>query len=324
MNIDYYLQVGKGLRKFGYYVGHFAAYALPGAIYRSRLDSVMSSLSPQQKRECERRCDYYNRMPQASPGSDWRSVGGYRFPFGEKKHYSTYFLEMQKCVRYFPPELLFSYRFGDVTEEPDEPAFVKSRPITDGPTRSVVLKLDRIRHFNFVSDRIQWNEKRDMMVSRNVVRQPHRTLLMEQCFGHPLCDLGQINTDMGRPEWVRPFMSVPDQLRYKFIACIEGNDVATNLKWVMSSNSLAVMPRPRYETWFMEGTLVPDEHYVSVKPDYSDLPDRLEYYLQHPREAEDIIANAHRYVDQFRDSRLELATSLAVTNKYFRLTGQLP
>lgn len=323
MNLDYYLQIGKGLKKFGYYVGHFGAYALPDAIYRSRLEPVLGSLTAAEREECMCRCDYYNRMPQATPKPEWQRVGDYRFPFGAKKHYSTYFLEMQKCVRYFPPDLRFTYRFGDVTEEPDEPAFVKSRPITTGTTNSVVLKLDRVRHFNFVHDRQPWSAKRPMMVSRNVVRQPHRTLLMERCFGNPLCDVGQINTDMGRPEWVRPFMTMPQQLDYKFIACVEGNDVATNLKWVMSSNSLAVMPAPRYETWFMEGSLIPDEHYVAVKSDYSDLPDRLEYYLGHPKEAEEIIANAHRYVDQFRNSRLELATSLAVTRKYFQLTGQL-
>lgn len=323
MNLDYYLQVSKGLKKFGYYVGSFAAYSLPDALYRRRLSHIMSSLTPGERSECELRRDYYNRMLPAEPGTGWHRVGDYRFPFRAKKHYSTYFLEMQRCVRYFPPELLFTYRFGDVTEEPDEPAFVKSRPITEGSTRSVILKLDRVRHFNFVSDHRPWRSKRDMMVSRNVVRQPHRTLLMEKCFGLPLCDLGQINTDMGRPEWVRPFMTVPEQLGYKFIACIEGNDVATNLKWVMSSNSLAVMPAPRYETWFMEGTLIPGEHYVAVSADYSDLPDQLEYYLQHPREAEEIIDNAHRYVARFRNSRLELATSLAVTHKYFQLTGQM-
>ena len=48
-----------------------------------------------------------------------------------------------------------------------------------------------------------------------------------------------------------------DNLNYKFILAIEGYDVATNLKWIMSSNSLAVMPRPTYATWFMEGTLIP-------------------------------------------------------------------
>ncbi len=51
-----------------------------------------------------------------------------------------------------------------------------------------------------------------------------------------------------------PFMSIDEQLGHKFIMCIRGNDVATNLKWVMSSSSIAVMPRPDVESWYMEGS----------------------------------------------------------------------
>ena len=50
-------------------------------------------------------------------------------------------------------------------------------------------------------------------------------------------------------------MPISKQLCYKFIFCIEGADTATNIKWVMSSNSLCVMPKPKYETWFMEGKI---------------------------------------------------------------------
>ena len=39
-------------------------------------------------------------------------------------------------------------------------------------------------------------------------------------------------------------MPISEQLCYKFIFCIEGADTATNIKWVMSSNSLCVMPKP--------------------------------------------------------------------------------
>ena len=52
--------------------------------------------------------------------------------------------------------------------------------------------------------------------------------------------------------------------------CVEGVDVATNLKWVMSSNSIAVMPKPEIESWFMEKTLIPDFHYIEIKKDYSE------------------------------------------------------
>ena len=98
--------------------------------------------------------------------------------------------------------------------------------------------------------------------------------------------------------------------------------MATNLKWIMSSNSVAVMPRPTYETWFMEGRLVPDYHYIEIKADYSDLEERLHYYIAHPERAEAIIANAHRYVRQFRDRKREKLIALLVLDRYFRCTGQ--
>lgn len=104
---------------------------------------------------------------------------------------------------------------------------------------------------------------------------------------------------------------------------IEGNDVASNLKWVMSSNSLAVMPRPTCETWFMEGTLIPDYHYVEVKDDFSDLEEKLHYYITHPEKAEEIIAHAHEYVAQFRDKKREELLQVMVMEHYFKTSGQL-
>ena len=103
---------------------------------------------------------------------------------------------------------------------------------------------------------------------------------------------------------------------------MEGNDVASNLKWVMSSNSLAVMPVPTYETWFMEGTLIPDYHYVAIKSDYSDLEEKLRYYIEHEDEALAIIEQAHQYVAQFKNRRQEKLISLLVMKKYFEQTGQ--
>ena len=187
------------------------------------------------------------------------------------------------------------------------------------------MKLDALRHFRFVSDPRPFAAKKDMLVSRNFVTQPHRKLLLEKYINHPMCDLGKINVavDDEHPEWVRPFMSLDEQWSYKFISCIEGNDVATNLKWVMSSNSLAVMPRPRYETWFREAELQPGVHFVELKADYSDLIEKMEYYISHPDEAQFIIENAHKYVAQFRDEEMELATQLLTAKAYFERTGQL-
>ena len=104
--------------------------------------------------------------------------------------------------------------------------------------------------------------------------------------------------------------------------CIEGNDVASNLKWVMSSNSVAVMPRPKFESWFMEATLIPNFHYIEIKDDYSDLNDKLDYYIENVDKLKEISSNANNYVNQFRDKRDEKIISLLVMEKFFSLSGQ--
>ncbi len=88
----------------------------------------------------------------------------------------------------------------------------------------------------------------------------------------------------------------------------------------MSSNSIAVMPRPKYETWFMEGTLIPDYHYICIKDDYSDLDEKLKYYIKHPEKAQNIIFHANQYVDQFKNKKQEKLISLLVLKKYFELS----
>ena len=52
----------------------------------------------------------------------------------------------------------------------------------------------------------------------------------------------------------------------------------------MSSNSIAVMPKPTIETWFMESKLEGGKHYIEIAPDYHDLEAKLTYYIAHPEE----------------------------------------
>ena len=71
----------------------------------------------------------------------------------------------------------------------------------------------------------------------------------------------------------------------------------------------------------MEGTLRPNYHYIEVKDDFSDLEERLTYYIEHPEEAEAIIQHAHEYVAQFQDQERERLISLLVLQKYFEMTS---
>lgn len=92
----------------------------------------------------------------------------------------------------------------------------------------------------------------------------------------------------------------------------------------MSSNSVAAMPRPKFETWYMEGKLIPNYHYIEIADDYHDLIDRIQYYEQHPEEVKEIIEHAHKWTRQFRNEQRERLISMKVLQKYFTLTGQLP
>jgi hypothetical protein len=118
-------------------------------------------------------------------------------------------------------------------------------------------------------------------------------------------------------------MSIAEQLEYKFVLSLEGNDVASNLKWILSSNSLCFMPRPRVETWFMEGQLVAGRHYVLLRDDFADVEQKVLHYSRHPDEARRILRNAQAHAARFADREAEDLVALLVLRKYFEESGQL-
>ena len=307
--------------KFLYYVKVLAWQLIPGFVFRSRLAKKLDAvhaLTDNERSYIRFRINYYNKLSTVATLSS-AAVSLNKFTLPERQ--KAYYFDTQEYTRYFNTDYKANFLFGDITKVPVEPAIVKSRPIHGDNANSVVLNLDKLRHFNFITDDRAFEDKKNMLVGRGVVKREHRIRFFEMYFNHPLCNLGQINR--GKNErWIRDFLTIDEHLEYKFILCLEGNDVATNLKWVMSSNSLAVMPRPKFETWFMEGTLVPNKHYVEIKDDYSDLEERLTHYINNPQEALEIIRNAHEYIRQFKNDNQEDLISLLVLDKYFYKTGQ--
>nr|WP_255491164.1 glycosyl transferase family 90 [Dysgonomonas sp. 520] len=286
------------------------------------MDEKLASVADYDLEYINYRLNYYNRLEEkyTLPDEMAESLSGFKL----ENHRKVYFFDTFEYARYFPQDLQIIPLFGDIIHVPEYPSLVKSRPIEGDNANSVVLKLDKIRHFLFLNDKKSFKEKKDMLIFRGKVRQEHRIRFMDMYYNKsPRIDIGQVNIT---PDAKYPAnrLTIGEQLDYKFILSIEGNDVASNLKWVMSSNSLAVMPKPKYETWFMEGTLIPDYHYVLIKDDYSDLEERMDYYIQNPDKAQQIIDNAHEYVNQFKNKEREDLLSLLVLKKYFQKTGQMP
>jgi hypothetical protein len=181
------------------------------------------------------------------------------------------------------------------------------------------MKLNKVRHFIFVDDKIQFEDKKDMAVWRGKVHPEHRANIIKKLYKFSLCNVGQTNNKINiHAPYQKGSLNIQEQLEYKFLLAIEGNDVASNLKWAMSSNSLVMMSKPKYETWFMEGSLISGYHYVLLKDDYSDIEEKIKYYSEHIGEANSIIKNANKYVNNFKNDLFEDIISFMVLRKYFK------
>ena len=323
--LGYFFHSGKN-SKAGYYLKAGFRDILPDTLCRRRLEKELD--------ECRRRYDeeyidsrvnlYCQFNDRRDLGPDAETIGS----LTKGHHGSTYYYDSREILRWFDPSLRWNHLFGDVRDIPPYPTVVKTRSLGCDNSNSVVLKLDKCRHYVFLRDRKPFEAKADRAIYRGQVgNRENRKLFCSLFADNPRIDAantlanGSIFAANDSAKNTAPRLSLYQHLDYRFIMALEGNDVASNLRWVMSSNSLAVMPRPTCESWFMESRLVPGVHYVEVKDDFSDLESQLDYYSAHPREAEEIARNANRYVDQFRDLRRERYIALLVMMKYFNLTN---
>lgn len=279
------------------------------------IEALKTHFSSSELEKIQKRVNYYCKTPEnyfkISKKTKIKDII-------KPKNPKAYYFDTFQWARYFNLNYYLDFVFGDVVHIPQTASIVKSRPISEENFNSIILNLDKARHFVWVEDNKKFEDKKDLLIGRGAIYQEHRYQFYEKYFNNPLCDLGQVNKKGGNPLWIKPKISIERHLDYKFILSLQGNDVATNLKWIMSSNSIAVMPKPTIETWFMEGTLIADYHYIEIASDYSNLEEKLNFYLKNPQKCLEIIQNANEYCAQFWDKNTEKLCSLMVLEKYFK------
>ncbi len=301
-----------------YYLKNYFRYYSPQFFYKKNFSKILQNFETRKDKDyIIRRVNYYNKLSKKyTPGPYAKELSD----FYKTESKTVYFFDAWEYLRYFDRNMKIDYVFGDVTHIPDTPSIVKSRPIQGKNENSIVMKLNKKRHFFFIKDPLKFENKKNLLVWRgNAVGKPHRISFLKKYWNHPLCDVGQVHKIKENVPWEKERLSIRDQLDYKFILSLEGNDVATNLKWGMSSNSLIFSPPLKYETWYNEGKLVAGEHLVIIKEDFTDLEDKIQYYLDHHNEAQQIIENAHQYIKQFENREREDIINLLVLKKYFDL-----
>ena len=316
--------------KLAYYLNGHLKRLYPKKFLTLDLNKLQRSIENFDDFEMNRRLDYYFKI-SSTFSLDSNSTLEYEFKYWRlsmiknisRKH-GVYYLDLIEYARFFPSNYMIAYLFGDITSVPEVPSLTKSRPIVNSDN-SILMKFDKVRHFYFVRNDIPYQQKKNRLVWRGAVLQPHRIKFMEKKFNKSsLIDVGDFNKSgiYHNNEWRVPHMSIGEQLQNKFILSIEGFDVATSTKWIMSSNSLCFMTKPKFETWFMEGQLIPDYHYVLISDDYSNLEEKIDYYIVNTEEAEGIIKNANNYISQFKNQKSEDWLHLKILERYFNLSNQ--
>ena len=304
-------------KRLKYYGKGIAHHLTPYALCRANTQRLLEAYRAHPDHEAmENRVNYCNKLSEPFDASTAPRIDEV------VRSHSRYYIDLEEHSKGFGPERRLWYQFGDIVTVPETPAVVKSRPICHGNENSVVLNLDKIRHFTWSGDDLPFREKKAAAVWRGSPNTMRRKILIDKFYDHPTHDIGHFNDVVnGRP--AKPSLTHEDQKKFKFFLSLEGVDVATNLKWGMASNMLVMSPALEFETWFMEGALEPGKHFVLLENDFSDLEDKVAYYTEHTAEAEAIIANAHAWIAQFGDPLKERMISARILEKYFELSDQL-
>ncbi|RTJ86804.1 glycosyl transferase family 90 [Campylobacter jejuni] len=288
---------------------------IPRYFFQINLDKIFNDIlkyNIKDLEEIQTRVKYYNQINEFFTPTAKEKIG--KFPFKD----TSYAFDAYEISKYFKDEFLWNKEFGDVRHTFKEATICKSRSLEKN-INNILLKLDKNRHFCFLKDNINYENKKDIAIFRGAVYQKHRKEFFDSYFGRTFCDIG--DTSKQPSQWKKNFLNKKEQMKYKFIISLEGNDVASNLKWAMNSNSLVLAPKITCETWFMEGTLKPNYHFALI--DNENLSAVIEYFKSRPKDALEIINNAHQYIKKFLDKKKEFHIGILVLTKYFYYSRQL-
>jgi len=233
-----------------------------------------------------------------------------------KKERTSYGKDMERYCSLSPrPNLSVRVFFGDLEDQRRVDSFTitKSRLVKD--RCGILLPLNTANHWLFRTNIVQF---RRTMWGRKVPRLVWRGTTtgdgVRRDFVHHLSGRGHdvrfTKVIQKRRDWITntsiqmgDHLSHPSLLKFKYLLVLPGNDVATSLKWALSSNSVVLMPPPEKETWLMEGLLKAWVHYVPVETPMI-VEERIRWLKENDREARRISSSANRWMSSLLSSFL--------------------
>lgn len=254
------------------------------------------------------------------------------------KHIDWVSSQYKEITPYSDDEYYGMCCFGDIKHEMFFPGLARTRPIkrNNSQIKNIIAFPNINRQWTPVQ-RIQkgeikdipWSEKQNKMIWRGALtndfcKNNPRLLAVRRYHSHELIDVGLTKgfwMSKINPKYERPKMSIDEQLTYKYVISIEGNDIASNTPWIMYSKSLLVMPIPRTESWLLESCLIPWVHFVPINETMDDLEEKLKWCNENDDKCQQIVKNASEYISDFLNPEEEKKLATLVIKNYFdRLT----
>ncbi len=205
----------------------------------------------------------------------------------------------------------------------DMPCFQKTRTIDNHSNFSILLKLQYGRHwgpFYEFKDKTNWDLKKNELIWRGApTGKGDRILFSDMYYKKYNVGLSCIFDHIQQYSYlIKPEINLDEFCKYKYIVSIEGNEKDSGLNWKLASNSVVLMKPPMYESWLMESKLVPWVHYIPLKNDFSDLDDIYNWCLNNDDKCKEIVKNANKFMEIFRDLETEKKLIDKIELDYFK------
>jgi len=188
----------------------------------------------------------------------------------------------------------------------------------------IVWKLATDRHYKKLNDvyryDTQWSHKNNQAIFRGQLTGSRDGYDKnksddENCYNMKRCRLvynhanstlihARLTSTRGRlpdvfngVELLAPKVKIDTLLGYKGIIMIEGNDVASGLKWALLSQSVVLMPIPKHTSWCMEELLEPWVHYIPLDDFATNVEERMQWVVDNDQEAQLISEQATLWME---------------------------
>lgn len=130
--------------KFWYYIYSYICIFLgEQKNYKKKINALKAKFDAETLDKIQKRVDYYCKINSPKTLSKLTKIKDLKSP----KNPKSYYFDAYEYARFFEEDKFIDFLFGDVIHVPSTPSIVKSRPIVEDNENSVLLKLDKVRHF---------------------------------------------------------------------------------------------------------------------------------------------------------------------------------